>query len=147
MKTNAAIYIADPSMLGSRLIDGFDEVISYQSVSDGDKATGLVLTLAWGTMTLNFMPTQQFDEHMAGFEGYVRTHLFDSDSLTYALARLLHVRMCLGCIIEHEEDSEDFVTFLFQFYGALNGILFFYDRAYDFNGDILASSRDDEESN
>ncbi|MFT5469924.1 MAG: hypothetical protein ACI8UO_005047 [Verrucomicrobiales bacterium] len=144
MIANAAIYIADPSLLGSRFLDCLEDILSYESISDGNQATGIIITLKWGTMTLNFMPSDQLDPHLQGLIGYVRAHIVDDDSLGYALGRLNYVRMSLGCVIEHEEDSDDFVDFLFRFFGSLNGLLFFFDRLYDFTGDTLASSRIDD---
>jgi hypothetical protein len=139
MPSNAAIYISDPSLLGSRTLDTFPEVVSYASQSQGHVATGMMLKLAWGSITVNFMPSSQFPGHMRGFESYVRQLVDDQDTLVYVLARLNNVQMCLGCILEHSPDDEERAQeFLFRLNSNLNGLLFLYDTVFDRNAQILA---------
>ncbi|WP_411846070.1 hypothetical protein AAFN60_21430 [Roseibacillus persicicus] len=144
MLSRAAIYLADPSMLGSRFLELFDDDITYEGLKDGNHATGMLLKLPWGQLKLNFMPDGEMEEHLRGFSGYIQRFATDSETNLYAQARLHYVNMVAGCEIEHHEEDEDFVSFLFKLSGGLNGLLFFYDRVYDFSGDVLASSRADE---
>lgn len=95
-------------------------------------------------MTLNFMPEKRTPEHLAGLEGFIRSHIVDPDDLVYALSRHRYIRMVVGCVIETTDDSDDFLPFLFSLASSMNALTFFYDRLYDFSGETLASARDGE---
>jgi hypothetical protein len=135
MPANAAIYIADPSILGSRTLDAIGEVHSYEGLSHDQQASGMQLRLAWGTVVVNFMPSEQLPDHLAGLRSYAEQVIGDENTLVYALARISHVRMCLGCDIEHQPDSESAAQqFLFRLNSELNGLLFLYDSIFDRDG-------------
>jgi hypothetical protein len=144
---NATYYISDPSILSSRLFNLIDDITAYEGLSDGTNAVGAKLTLSWGVVTMNFMPSEELDEHLHGFEGYIRSIITDPEELLYPLARLHNVKMCIGCNIEHDEsDTEAVHTFLFNFNGAVNGLLFLYDSVFDFTGSALVSPADQDEN-
>jgi len=147
MPKNAAIYIADPSMLGSRLFDRVEGIESYEGTSDGSTATGVRFKFPWGSIAMKFMPPGDIAEHLEGFSGYAQHVIKDRDKLIYTLARIHNVRMSLGCVIEHdEEDTEAVHDFLFGFNAAVNGLLFLYDSIFDFAGEPLGGpAADDQE--
>ncbi len=149
---NAAIYISDPSILGSSLFKRIEGIESHEGLSSDEGATGMRLKLAWGRVTLSFMPPDHLAEHLNGFEGYARGVIKNPKALAYTLGRIGMVRMCLGCAFEYAESDTDAVhDFLFAFNGAVNGLLFLYDTIYDFSGDALggpnAENVDDREEN
>jgi hypothetical protein len=141
---NAAIYISDPSILGSRLFDRIEGIETYEGLGSAEGATGLLFKLTWGRVRMNFMPPgppsgPSLAEHLNGFEGYARGVIKNPKTLAYTLGRIGMVRMCLGCIIEHAESDTNAVhDFLFEFNGHVNGLLFLDDTIYDFSGDALA---------
>ena len=138
MPANAAIYISDPSLLGSRLFDRIPDIESYEDLSDGTTATGVLLCFAWGQITMSFMPPGDIDEHLRGFSGYAEHIIKDRDVLLYTLSRIRYVRMSIGCVIQHApEHTEDVHNFLFNFSSVLNGLLFLYDSIYDHNAKEL----------
>ena len=136
--TKAAIYISDPSMMGSRLFDRIPDLKSYEGISDGSSATGVRFTFGWGSVTVNFMPPGDLLSHLDGFSGYARQIVADQDTLAYTLARIRNVRMLLGCVIEHDESEiEEVLSFIFSFTSNINGLLFFEDTIFDFSGEPL----------
>ena len=138
MPQNCSFYIADPSMIGSRLFDKLPDIISYEGLSEGDKATGFRLVTEWGSIQLNMMPDEQTEGHLNGFAGYMHSHAENDDDRIYMMARLNYVCMVLGCIIEHEEaDEEKVQQFLFQFNAALNSLMFLYDSVWDWTSEAL----------
>ena len=140
MPDYATLYIADPSMLGSRFLKHFPEIKSYKSVSNPDgTAKGLVLTVGNAVIRLNFMAETAVPSHLAGFAGFAKTNTTDPDLLTYVLARIHHVRMVIGCVIEPalDEASEEF---LLKFNSMLNGLAFANDTIMDFDSTPLCGA-------
>jgi hypothetical protein len=138
MPANAAIYLADPSLLGSRTLDVIEEIKSYEGLKNDQLASGMLLQFSWGTVTVSFMPPDQLPQHLAGFTAYAEKTVENRDTRIYLLSRIRHVRMCLGCVIEHSPDSEsDAQRFLFRFNSELNGLLFLYDSIFDRDGTPL----------
>ena len=140
MADNAAIYIADPTMLGSRLFALFPEVRSAKDKSEGDVATGLTLDIGQAVIDMNFMLSAETPAHLQGFSGYVQ-HIFDGsrDDLVYTLSRIKQVNFVIGCVIEPGFDEADTtLNFLVALTNRLNGLLFVYDSIVDFDGQVLA---------
>ena len=141
MPKNAAIYIADPSMLGSRLFDSLDEIKSYQGLSEDGNATGFKLTFGWGTFTMNLRSGEGLEEHLNGFRGFVDHTTEDQELVLYTISRITYVRMLLGCVITHESDAEkEAKEFLHTFNRAVNGLLFLENTVWDWTGDPIAGS-------
>jgi len=139
MPDYATLYIADPSLLGSRALDRFPSIVRYESMSSGEDATGLKVYLEGVTITMNFMPPDQRREHFEGFRGWVQTVLKDRDQLLYVLSRIYWAEMPVGCVIEPGFDREGKVEqFLFSFNDRLNGLLFFADTIFDYDGRPIA---------
>jgi hypothetical protein len=66
MPRNASLYIADPSMLGSRAFDRIEGIESYEGLNDTGRASGVRFKTAWGSMTVNLMPGERLPEHLKG---------------------------------------------------------------------------------
>ncbi len=139
MADNVTLYIADPSMLGSRLFDQLPEIQEYEGLSDGDSATGFWLALQQGTVTVNFMPSDKIPGHLQGLSGWVQQMLEDPDQLTHVLSRIRYVRLPLGCIIEPGFDEDNQIQqFIFNLNDRLNGIMFLSNTIFDFDGEPIA---------
>lgn len=138
MPGNAAIYIADPSLMGSRFFDKLEGIRSYEGLSEGNSATGVRFTLDAGQVTMNFMPGHQVISHLQGFTGFAQKIIQDKDVLIYAQARIHYVRLVCGCVITPRfDDACTILDFLFRFTKGANGLLFFADTIFDYDGKPL----------
>lgn len=139
MSDNATIYTADTSLLGTKFFNLFPEIQSYEGVSEGDTATGLVLTIPQATIRMNFMPGQDVPPHLDGFAGYAKArHEGNRDELIHVLSRIKSMRYVLGCVIEPGFDDDGVVVgFLVNFSARLNGLLFIWDSIIDYDGAVL----------
>ena len=140
MADHAAIYIADPSLIGSKFLGKFSAIRRYQSLQDGERATGLIIDLGASTITMNFMPPEEIPSHVQGFAGYVQTAgCADEDQLIYTLGRLHQTGFVIGCVIDpgFDKDGKTF-AFLLKFSGGLNGLLFVHNCVIDYDGEVLA---------
>ena len=140
MTDNAAIYIADPSLIGSKFLNKFGAIKSYQGRQDGERATGLIVDLAASKITMNFMLPEEIQPHLGGFSGYVQTiGCADEDKLIYTLSRIRQVSFVIGCTIDpgFDEGGKTF-DFLLDFAGGLNGLLFVHNSVIDYDGEVLA---------
>ena len=121
---NAAIYIADPSLIGSKFLSKFSAIRSYQGLQDGERATGLIVDLGPSKITMNFMPPEEIQSHLTGFSGYVQTiGCADEDRLLYTLGRIRQVNFVIGCVMDpgFDQGGETY-DFLLDFAGGLNGL-------------------------
>jgi hypothetical protein len=140
MPANAAIYIADPSLMGSRFFDKIKGIQSYEGISAGGSATGVRFTLVAGQVTMNFMPEPQVNQHLKGFTSFAQRVIKDRDQLIYAQARIHYVRLICGCVITPDFDEAGAIEqFLFRFTCAANGLLFLADTIFDYDGQLLGS--------
>jgi hypothetical protein len=138
MPGNAAIYIADPSLLGSRFFDRIEGIKSYEGINMGTSATGVRFNLDPGQIAMNFMPEHQVAQHLNGFSGFAQRIIQDKDQLIYAQARIHNVRLVCGCIVTPDFDKGGkLLDFLFRFNGAVNGLLFYSDTIFDYDGQAL----------
>src|SRR5690349_20712137 len=139
MPEYCTIYVADPSLLSSRLFNQFQQITSYEGMSHDESAAGLILTLPNALIHMNFMPPDQIQEHLRGMAGWVQKVQTDTDQLLYVLARIRGVRLPMGCVIEPGFDASGEVQqFIFGFNDRLNGLLFWHDTIFDFDGQPLA---------
>ncbi len=138
MAGNAALYIADPSLMGSRLFDKLEGVRSYESISAGGSATGVRFTLDAGQVTMNFMPGERVAHHLKVFAGFAQQVINDNDRLVYVQSRIHYARLVCGCVITPDFDSNGTIEdFLFQFTSATNGLLLLADTIFDYDGEAL----------
>jgi hypothetical protein len=146
MPDYATLYVADPSLLGSRMLNRFPSILKYEGLSSGDNATGLKLYLEFATITMNFMPAEERLEHFEGMKGWVQTVLENRDQLLYVLSRIYYAELPVGCVIEPGFDAEGKVEeFLFSFNDRLNGLLFFANTIFDYDGKPIAGCHYDAE--
>ncbi len=137
MLKNAAIYIADPSIIGSRLFDSINAIKSYK-INEDNEPTSVLLEIEWGQIRLNFMENEQLEKHLKGFSAYIENVISDQGKYVYVQNRICYVTMCIGCIIQHRESTVQKVeSFLFELNGKLNGLLFLYDSIFDYSGEFL----------
>jgi len=147
MPDNATIYIADPSLLGSKLFGQSERIRSYEDVSERGSATGIKFKLDAGEIAVNFMPEAMMEEHLQGFCAYAEHVIPDKDRLVYVLSRIHHVRLVLGCTITPGfDDAGSIQEFLFEFNGLLNGLLFLADTIFDYDGEALGGPLANQES-
>lgn len=134
----ATIYIADPSLLSSRVFDEIDVIQSYEGVSQDGGATGVYFDIGVAHIRMNFMPVDEIEEHLAGLTGYIHSVSEDQDQLVYTLSRVRRVCFVLGCVVEPGFDDDGIVQdFLLEFNQRLNGLLLIWDSLVDFNGQPL----------
>jgi hypothetical protein len=139
MPANAAIYIADPGMIGSKTFDRLTNVSSYESVSDGNTATGMIFNLPIGQVKINFMPRDQIQNHLQGFMGFARKTIHEQEKLLYTLSRIHHVQLVGGCVITPDFDQGGVIEeFLRDLVAKLNGLLFIYNEIFDYDGEQLS---------
>lgn len=140
MPANAAIYIADPSLLGAKFLSRFSAIQSYQGLQTGEQATGLLLNIGVAQLTLNFMPSEQIPAHLNGFSGYARRiGCADEDKLIYTLSRIHCVNFVMGCIIHPGfDEGGQTLDFLLAFTRGLNGLLLVHNSVIDYDGEVLA---------
>jgi hypothetical protein len=138
MPGNAAIYIADPGLIGSKVFEKLANVSSYESVSDDSGATGVIFNLKPGQVRINFMPGEQIQRHLEGFMGFAQQTIPDKDKMLYALSRIHHVQLVGGCVITPGFDHDGVIEqFLHDLVARLNGLLFIHNTIFDYDGERL----------
>ena len=138
MPGNAAIYIADPGMIGSKIFDKLTNVSSYESVSDGEAATGVIFNLPPGQVKINFMPGDQIQRHLEGLMGFAQQTIPDQEKMYYALSRIYHVQLVGGCVVTPGFDQGGIIEqCLRDLVARLNGLLFIHDTIFDYDGERL----------
>jgi hypothetical protein len=139
---HATFYIADPSLLGSKVLDTVPGILSYEGRSDETgNATGLVLRLKAGEVLMSFMPPQMIEEHLAGMSGYAQQAVRDKERLPYVLHRISQVRFVVGCVIPQGfDDKGTMIETLVHLNGALNGLFFLGDSLFDHDAQPIAGS-------
>jgi hypothetical protein len=134
----ATFYIADPSLLGSKVFDEVEVIQNYEGLTREGNATGVIFDIGAAHVRMNFMPPGEIQEHLAGLSGYIQSVCEDQDRLVYTLDRVRPVRFVAGCVIEPGFDDGGIVqTFLLELNQRLNSMLFLWDSLVDFNGQPL----------
>jgi hypothetical protein len=101
-------------------------------------AIGAHFTLDAGEVMMNFMPESQVQQHLASFSGFAEQAISDGDRLAYVLSRIRNVRLVCGCVISPGLDETGSIAqFLFDFNSAANGLLFFTNTIFDYDGEAL----------
>jgi hypothetical protein len=136
---NASMYIADPSLVGSKMFDQFTQIKHVTPLSESGRATGMVLDLKFATIQMNFMPPEDIEAHLVGFENYVRSIFHGhEDDLCYVIARLHSIKLPIGMVTEPDFESEPrIIEFLYEFNNKFNGLLFLCNSVVDFDGKLL----------
>jgi len=138
----ATIYIADPSLLGSKVFDTVPGIQSYADTNDEDgNAAGFTLRTKVGECIMNFMPAHMIEEHLLGMSGYAAQEVRDKDRLPYVLHRISQMRFVIGCVAPTGfGDDGEMIETLMQLNGALNGLYFMGDSLFDHDTQPLAGS-------
>lgn len=138
----ATLYIADPSLLGSRVFDTVKDILSYEGTNDDEgNATGVRLRLKSGECIMNFMPEHMIEEHLNGLAGMTEQCVRDRERLPYILSRIRQVRFVIGCVAPTGFGPKgEMIEPLMQLNSALNGLFFMGDSLFDFNGEPLVGS-------
>ncbi len=138
----ATLYLADPSLLGSTVLETVPGLLSYEGMSDeGGNANGLRLRLKAGECILNFMPADMIEEHLAGLSAMAEQTARDKDRLPYILHRISQVRFVVGCVAPNGfGENGEMIETLMQLNGALNGLFFMGDSLFDHNAEPLIGS-------
>jgi hypothetical protein len=136
---NATLYISDPSLLGSELVKKIKGVQSYEGLSEGESATGLLLRFKAGEIRMNFMPEHMIEEHLAGMSGYVEQTIPDRENLPYVLSRIKNVKMVIGCVITPcFDDAGVMFEAVMNLNCELNGVLMLGNSLFDRDATPLA---------
>jgi hypothetical protein len=135
---NATFYIADPSLIDSKVFKRFPEVKNMESAGNSRRATGFILTTRWGRIEFKFMPGKKFPTHLKQFQEFFRRVLTDSDAQVHAVNRLVYVRLTMSCVFDTRPGSEAEVTrFLVKLNRRLNGVLVTSRAIIDHDGSKL----------
>lgn len=139
MVDNVCVYIADPSLFGSRHLDKFSEIKSYRSLSMGKQATGLILELESTTLELNLLPSDKIKEHLEGLRGFAINYALKQEDVTHILSRIYEIQMVIGCIIKPGfDDKGQVLDFIKRFSSSLNSLLFYNNSLLDYDGKCLS---------
>jgi hypothetical protein len=136
-----ALYLADSSLIGSKTLDNFSDVIrSYRPKSENENAVGMIIELDEAVIDCNFMPEKEINNHLQGLNGFVKTHLQDGISLSYPLARIYNVNIVIGCSITPKFDTRSKVLgFMKNYNNFLRSMIFYEDALWDYDWQCLAS--------
>ena len=138
---HATLYISDPSLLGSKVLDTVPGIQSYEGMSKDGTATGLRLRLKAGEVIMNFMPAHMIEEHLAGMSGYAEHEVRDRERLPYVLSRIKQVKFVIGCVIPSGfDEAGTMLEVLLQLNSSLNGLFMLGDSLFDYDGQPLAGS-------
>jgi len=138
----ATIYIADPSLLGSKVFDTVPGIQGYEGMNDDSgNATGFKLHTKFGECVMNFMPAHMIEEHLAGMSEYARQEVRDKERLPYVLHRISQMRFVIGCVAAAGfGDDGEMIETLLRLNGALNGLYFMGDSLFDHDAQPIAGS-------
>ena len=141
----ATLYLADPSLLGSKVLDAVPGILSYEGLSENDTATGLRLQLKAGEVVMNFMPAHMIEEHLAGLAGHAEQTIRDREKLPHVLQRISQVKFVVGCVVSQGfDDKGTMLEVLMRLNAELNGLFFLGDSLFDQDAQPLAGSACDE---
>ena len=88
---------------------------------------------------MNFMPSEQVEEHLAGMSGYAEHEVRDKDRLPYVLHRIRQVRFVIGCEAPTGfGDDGEMLEPIMQLTNALNGMLFMGGSLFDHDAQPIA---------
>jgi hypothetical protein len=132
----ATIYTACPSLLGSKMIGMFPEIISHKAKSNENNATGMIWETKSGILELNFIWKNELKENLKGFKIFAVNSIVDDNRKKYILSRIINTEMAIGIVIQNGFDKNNLVTnLLLDINNRLNGLLFLYDSIIDYNGE------------
>jgi hypothetical protein len=135
---NATFYIADPSLIDSKVFLRFRDVEEMEGSGKGRRARGFTLSTRWGKIQFKFMPATKFPAHMKQFEAFFGHVLSNADERIHALNRLAYARLAMSCDFDIGEGSErEVARFLVKVNKRLNGLLVMPGSIIDHDGSKL----------
>ncbi len=135
----ATLYVMDPSLIGSKVLDQLPQILSYSSKSSDDSAIGMVVKLDAATIEMNFMETEKLEEHLEGLKGFACKHVSQGTDLIYMLSRIHYIQIAIGCVIKPDFDEKyNALDFLSKLNKACNSLLFCDNKLFDYDMEILA---------
>ncbi|WP_338636230.1 hypothetical protein [Spirobacillus cienkowskii] len=135
----ATLYIMDPSLVGSKVLDTIPQIKSYSSKNENDNATGMLIKLDEFEIEMNFMEPEKLEDHLEGFKGLAYNYVSEGIDPVYVLTRIFNVRLVIGCVIEPDFDKESKVLEFFKnFNSAYKSLLFYDNKVFDYDMQVLA---------
>jgi len=136
---SVAIYIADPSLLIPKLFGQLEGLKKIEQKEIEGVTVGLRFHLSNAVVTLNYLPQNEMQSHMAKFAGFAERILAgNAEALAYVKARSENVKRVLAGYAEPGFDSEGrVIQFLIKLCSLLNGFMFAGDSVMDYDGQIL----------
>jgi hypothetical protein len=135
----ATLYVMDPSLIGSKVLHKLPQILSYSSKSSNDRAIGMVIKLDVAEIDMNFMEPKNLEEHLEGFKGFAYNHVSQGIDVIYVLSRIHYIQMAMGCVINPGfDDKGNVLDFLFKLNKAYNALLFYDNKLFDYDMEILA---------
>jgi hypothetical protein len=136
----ATLYVADPSVIGSKVLNTFPQILSYSAKSSDGRAAGMVIKLDVAEIDMNFMEPEKLEEHLEGFKIFAHDHVSDGIDVLYVLSRIHSVRMVIGCVIHPGFDDQGKVLdFLSQLNKAYKALLLCDNKLFDYDMQILVN--------
>lgn len=131
----ASLYVMDPSLIGSKVLNTLPQILSYQSKSNDDNdVTGMLIKLDTAEIEMNFMEPSKREEHLEGFKGFAYNHVSEGIDHIYVLSRIHYTRMVIGCVIDPGFDNEGKVlNFLQELNRAYNSLLLYDNKVFDYD--------------
>lgn len=138
----ATLYVMDPSLIGSKVLDSFSQIVSYTSISKGKDATGMIIKLEHTEINMNFMEFTELEKHLEGFKGFAYKYVSEEIDLIYVLSRIHNVRIVIGCVVNPGFDEQGKVLkFLQDLNKAYNSLLFYDNKVFDYDMQMLVELR------
>ncbi|MHC5057370.1 MAG: hypothetical protein ACYTKD_22075 [Planctomycetota bacterium] len=147
MSDKACIYVADPTLVGSKLFDQIEAIKDWRGTGSDDKAKGVEFDLGSASIRCTFMQGKELARHLEDFEDFIREALEDdSDGRLYAIARARQIRLAIGCVVEPDFDQDEVgMDFIMEFTTRVRGMLFVGSLLIDYDGEPLIGTLNDEE--
>lgn len=134
----ATLYVMDPSVVGSKVLNTIPQILSYTSKSEGEKATGMVIKLVDAEIDMNFMESAELEEHLEGLNGFASTYVKEGVDLPYVLSRIYYVQLVIGCVVKPGFDGEGRVLEFFkELNKAYKSLLFYDNKVFDYDMQVL----------
>jgi hypothetical protein len=134
----ATLYVMDPSIIGSKVLDTFPQILSYTSKSEDKKATGMIIKLDNAEIEMNFMESSELEEQLEGFKGFAYKYVSEGVDPVYVLSRIHNVRLTIGCVINPGFDEQGkILKFLQGLNRAYNSLLLYDNKVFDYDMQIL----------
>lgn len=135
----ATLYVMDPSLIGSKILDKLPQILSHSPKISNHRAIGMAIKLDAAEIDMNFMEPKTLEEHLEGFKGFAYKNVSKGMDVSYVLSRIHYIQMAIGCVINPSfDDKGNVLDFLFKLSKAYNALLFYDNKLFDYDMEILA---------